>query len=424
MSMTQVKRYVPITLITLFSLFLRLWNLNKPKGFIFDEVYYAKNANSLITHGVELNSANQSEFVVHPPLGKWLIGIGIKLFGNNEFGWRISAAVFGTLSILLIYLIAQRLFNSYLLSNIAAGLMALDGLNLVMSRVALLDIFLMFFILLATYLFMRNQYWLTGIALGMATGIKWSGAYLIPIFLILSVNFVRTGLIRQALMRISQFIIIPIFTYLITWSGWLFTSNGWDRNWAATQPKAFLPDVIRNLWHYHSEILNFHTGLDDTHSYSANPWSWLILGRPTSFFYETPKNCGATSCSQEILAIGTPLLWWSAVIALVVVIGYWLSKREPITTLIITGLAATYLPWFFFQSRTMFYFYAVSISPFLILALVFLISKLIEAGVDRGWIYLFISVIFLNFIYFLPIWVGIEIPYSQWLNRMWLPSWI
>ena len=422
--MTQVKRYVPITLITLFSLFLRLWNLNKPKGFIFDEVYYAKNANSLITHGVELNSANQSEFVVHPPLGKWLIGIGIKLFGNNEFGWRISAAVFGTLSILLIYLIAQRLFNSYLLSNIAAGLMALDGLNLVMSRVALLDIFLMFFILLATYLFMRNQYWLTGIALGMATGIKWSGAYLIPIFLILSVNFVRTGLIRQALMRISQFIIIPIFTYLITWSGWLFTSNGWDRNWAATQPKAFLPDVIRNLWHYHSEIFNFHTGLDDTHSYSANPWSWLILGRPTSFFYETPKNCGATSCSQEILAIGTPLLWWSAVIALVVVIGYWLSKREPITTLIITGLAATYLPWFFFQSRTMFYFYAVSISPFLILALVFLISKLIEAGVDRGWIYLFISVIFLNFIYFLPIWVGIEIPYSQWLNRMWLPSWI
>lgn len=422
--MTQVKRYVPITLITLFSLFLRLWNLNKPKGFIFDEVYYAKNANSLITHGVELNSANQSEFVVHPPLGKWLIGIGIKLFGNNEFGWRISAAVFGTLSILLIYLIAQRLFNSYLLSNIAAGLMALDGLNLVMSRVALLDIFLMFFILLATYLFMNNQYWLTGIALGMATGIKWSGAYLIPIFLILSVNFVRTGLIRQALIRISQFIIIPIFTYLITWSGWLFTSNGWDRNWAATQPKALLPDVIRNLWHYHSEILNFHTGLDDTHSYSANPWSWLILGRPTSFFYETPKNCGATSCSQEILAIGTPLLWWSAVIALVVVIGYWLSKREPITTLIITGLAATYLPWFFFQSRTMFYFYAVSISPFLILALVFLISKLIEAGIDRGWIYLFISVIFLNFIYFLPIWLGIEIPYSQWLNRMWLPSWI
>ncbi len=422
--MTQVKRYVPITLITLFSLFLRLWNLNKPKGFIFDEVYYAKNANSLITHGVELNSANQSEFVVHPPLGKWLIGIGIKLFGNNEFGWRISAAVFGTLSILLIYLIAQRLFNSYLLSNIAAGLMALDGLNLVMSRVALLDIFLMFFILLATYLFMNNQYWLTGIALGMATGIKWSGAYLIPIFLILSVNFVRTGLIRQALIRISQFIIIPIFTYLITWSGWLFTSNGWDRNWAATQPKALLPDVIRNLWHYHSEILNFHTGLDDTHSYSANPWSWLILGRPTSFFYETPKNCGATSCSQEILAIGTPLLWWSAVIALVVVIGYWLSKREPITTLIITGLSATYLPWFFFQSRTMFYFYAVSISPFLILALVFLISKLIEAGIDRGWIYLFISVIFLNFIYFLPIWLGIEIPYSQWLNRMWLPSWI
>ena len=151
-------------------------------------------------------------------MGKWLIGIGIKLFGNNEFGWRISAAIIGTASIVLIYLIAQQLFDSYLLSNIAAGLMALDGLNLVMSRVALLDIFLMFFILLATYLFMRNQYWETGIVLGAASGIKWSGAYLIPVFLLLSINFVRARAAKQLIIRFSQFIIIPILTYLSTWS--------------------------------------------------------------------------------------------------------------------------------------------------------------------------------------------------------------
>ena len=162
MSITRFRHLAPISIIIGFALTLRLWRLNLPKGYIFDEVYYAKNAASLITDGVELNEQGESEFVVHPPLGKWLIGIGIKLFGNNEFGWRVIAALVGSASVLLIYLIVQRLFNSLFLSNIAAALFALDGLHLVMSRVALLDIFLMFFILLAFYLILRNDLWLSG----------------------------------------------------------------------------------------------------------------------------------------------------------------------------------------------------------------------------------------------------------------------
>ena len=422
--MKRVRTFLPITVITAFALFLRLWKLNQPKGYIFDEVYYAKNANSIINHGVELNSTNQAEFIVHPPLGKWLIGIGIKLFGNNEFGWRISAAIIGTASIVLIYLIAQQLFDSYLLSNIAAGLMALDGLNLVMSRVALLDIFLMFFILLATYLFMRNQYWETGIVLGAASGIKWSGAYLIPVFLLLSINFVRARAAKQLIIRFSQFIIIPILTYLSTWSGWLLTHSGWDRNWAAGQSKSFVPDVIRSLWHYHSEILNFHTGLDDEHSYAANPWSWLVLGRPTSFYYQSSSTCKPSNCAQEILAIGTPILWWAATISLIVTIGFWLNKRDQISSLILTGVSVTYVPWFLFQERTMFYFYAITISPFMILSLVYVISKILSSGVKLEFIYPLFFLIFVNFIFFLPIFIGIEIPYLFWLKLMWLPSWI
>ena len=424
MRMKQARAYLPITIITAFGLLLRLWNLNKPKGYIFDEIYYAKNANSLITNGVELNSANQAEFVVHPPLGKWLIGIGIKLFGNNEFGWRISAAIIGTASIILIYLVALKLFDSILLASLASAFLALDGLNLVMSRVALLDIFLMFFVLLAAYFLLSNQYWLSAISIGAATGVKWSGAYLIPIFLLISINFVRSGLIKQLVIRFTQFILTPILIYLTTWLGWIFTDKGWDRNWAQSQSDSFIPDLVRNLWHYHSEILNFHTGLNDKHSYSANPWSWLILGRPTSFYYQTPTNCGATSCAQEILAIGTPLLWWAATISLAVTFGFWLKQRDQISSFILTGVAVTYLPWFFFQNRTMFSFYAVTISPFLILALVYMISKLMQSGVKRELIYIFVFVIFVNFIYFLPIFTGLEIPYAAWLNRMWLPSWI
>ena len=422
--MKRARAYLPITIITAFGLLLRLWNLNKPKGYIFDEIYYAKNANSLITNGVELNSTNQAEFVVHPPLGKWLIGLGIKLFGNNEFGWRISAAMIGTASIVLIYLIALKLFDSIFLASLASAFLALDGLNLVMSRVALLDIFLMFFVLLAAYFLLSNQYWLSAIAIGAATGVKWSGAYLIPIFLLISINFVRSGLIKQLVIRLTQFILTPILIYLTTWLGWIITNKGWDRNWAANQSDSFIPDVMRNLWHYHSEILNFHTGLNDEHSYSANPWSWLILGRPTSFYYQTPAGCGATSCAQEILAIGTPLLWWAATISLAVTIGFWLKQRDQISSFILTGVVVTYLPWFFFQNRTMFSFYAVTISPFLILALVYMISKLMQSGVKRELIYIFVFLVFINFIYFLPIFTGLEIPYAAWLNRMWLPSWI
>ena len=422
--MKQARAYLPISIITLFALLLRLWRLNQPKGYIFDEVYYAKNANSLINHGVELSSTNQAEFIVHPPLGKWLIGIGIKVFGNNEFGWRISAALIGSAAVVLIYLLALKLFNSIFLAAISATLLALDGLNLVMSRVALLDIFLMFFILLATYFLLINQYWLSAIAIGAATGVKWSGAYLIPVFLLISINYVRTGLVKQLAIRITQFIITPILVYLSTWLGWIFSSNGWDRNWATGQSNSVIPDLLRNLWHYHSEILNFHTGLDDKHSYSANPWSWLILGRPTSFYYQSSQSCKPSSCAQEILAIGTPLLWWAATISLAVTIGLWLKKRDQISSLILTGVVVTYLPWFFFQNRTMFYFYAVTISPFLILSLVYLISRALQSGIKREFIYLFVFLIFVNFIYFLPVFIGVEIPYSAWLNRMWLPSWI
>ena len=78
-------------------------------------------------------------------------------------------------------------------------------------------------------------------------------------------------------------------------------------------------------------MLDFHTGLTEKHTYQANPWSWLVMGRPTSFFYETPDSCGASSCSQEILALGTPFLWWLGTIAVIIVFGLWarsLVKRR------------------------------------------------------------------------------------------------
>jgi dolichyl-phosphate-mannose--protein O-mannosyl transferase len=411
----RLREIAPISLIIAFALILRLWRLNLPKGYIFDEVYYAKNANSLIRNGVELNSQGQAEFIVHPPLGKWLIGIGIKIFGNNEFGWRISAAVIGTLSVLLIYFITKELFNSIFLSNIAAALMALDGLALVMSRVALLDIFLMFFILLAFYFLVKNYLWLSGIAIGLAAATKWSAIFLIPFFILLTLNYLQIEPIKL-LKRAAQFIFLPSLIYLISWSGWIFTSGGWDRQSGS--------NIFTSLWKYHIAILDFHRSLAETHSYAANPWSWLILGRPTSFFYETPTGCGVSSCSQEILAIGTPILWWAGIFAIALTFGFFVANRDRISTLILAGIAGTYLPWFLIQSRTTFYFYAISILPFLILALIYTFNWVLKYDDYRKQIIAFLVVVAINFIYFLPVLLGIEIPYSQWLSRMWLNSWI
>jgi dolichyl-phosphate-mannose--protein O-mannosyl transferase len=411
----RLREIAPISLIIAFALILRLWRLSLPKGYIFDEVYYAKNANSLIRNGVELNSQGQAEFIVHPPLGKWLIGIGIKIFGNNEFGWRISAAVIGTLSVVLIYFITKELFKSVFLSNIAAALMAFDGLALVMSRVALLDIFLMFFILLAFYFLVKNYLWLSGIAIGLAAATKWSAIFLIPFFILLTLNYLQIEPIKW-LKRAAQFIFLPSLIYLISWSGWIFTSGGWDRQSGS--------NIFTSLWKYHIAILDFHRSLAETHSYAANPWSWLILGRPTSFFYETPTGCGVSSCSQEILAIGTPILWWAGIFAIALTFGFFVANRDRISTLILAGIAGTYLPWFLIQSRTTFYFYAISILPFLILALIYTFKWVLKYGDYRKQIIAFLVVVAINFIYFLPVLLGIEIPYSQWLSRMWLNSWI
>ena len=415
MSTTRLRQILPISIITIFSLIIRIWHLNLPKGYIFDEIYYAKNANSLIEHGVELNEQGGADFIVHPPLGKWLIGIGIKIFGNNEFGWRIIPALVGTACVILIYLIAQRLFNSIFLSSTAALLMALDGLALVMSRVALLDIFLMFFILLCCYFILTNNLWLSGVAIGLAGASKWSGFFLIPLIIALTINWKNLQL-SSLLRRLVQFIFIPTGVYFITWSGWILNSNGWGRQSGG--------NLFTSLWKYHIEILNFHRELSEKHAYNANPWSWLVLGRPTSFYYESPSDCGAASCAQEILAIGTPVLWWAGVFAIAVTAGLFIVSKDRIAAFILAGIAGTYLPWFLIQGRTMFYFYAISILPFLILALIYTFNWALKYKDYRKYIGVFIIVVAINFIYFLPIFLGIQMPYSDWLDRMWLPSWI
>jgi dolichyl-phosphate-mannose--protein O-mannosyl transferase len=413
--------------IALISFILRIVHLGRINTFIFDELYYVDGARDLLHYGVEV-AGSKPEFVVHPPLGKWLIGIGITIFGDNGFGWRITSALFGSLMILLIARIAHRLFRDARLTALASLLMAFDGLALVHSRTALLDNFLAFFILLATYLFTMRRYWWTGIALGCAMATKWSALYFIIAFGVIALYRAFThhsgrALIRPTLERIAQFGATPLLVYLSSWIGWFASNRGWDRHYSS--------NIFSSFMYYHQQMLEFHTGLFQRHSYQANPWSWLIMARPTSFYYETPQGCNAQSCSQEILALGTPLLWWLGTIALLVTLGLWLRsialrRIDPALSLIVTGLAAGYLPWFFFQKRTVFSFYAIVFEPFLILALVYCARLLISGYGRSGEIVVAAALVLIaiNFIYFLPLFIGDVLTYDAWHARMWFTSWI
>ena len=415
--------------IALFALILRLLNLGTPKGFIFDEVYYVDGARDYLKYGVEVTGVDP-EFVVHPPVGKWLIALGIKIFGDNEFGWRFMGALLGSVMVLLIALIAQRLFRNSVLTISASALLAMDGLALVHSRTALLDIYLSFFVLLATYFFVMRWHWWAGVALGLAVATKWSGLYFLALFAAIALYRAfthHTGreLIRPTLKTALQYALLPISIYLSSWSGWFLSSRGWARDHSA--------NVITSFLHYHSQMLGFHTGLVEKHSYQANPWSWIVMGRPTSFYYQSPKGCGADNCAQEVLALGTPFLWWLGAIAVAVVIGFWansfVQKRyEPSLNIIIAGLTAGYLPWFFFQKRTVFSFYAIVFEPFLILAIIYCAYLALIRFKNSRNTYIFMvaigAAIFINFIYFLPLFTADVITYDSWQARMWLPSWI
>ncbi len=411
---TKIKSLALGALLSLAAL-IRFFNISEPDSLVFDEVYYVDGANDLLDHGVEVDGANP-EFVVHPPLGKWLISIGIALFGDSSFGWRFSTALAGVISVLLLYLIALRLFRSESVALLAGSLLAIDGLAIVMSRTALLDNFLTLFILLAFYLLITRHFIGMGLALGAALAIKWSALYFLALFIAIAFALTYRASKRELISTIAT-APLALLVYLISWSGWFLSSRGWDRD-SNSNP-------VFALWNYHREIYDFHSNLDAKHPYRSDPLSWIVMGRPTSFFYESPEGCGADQCSQEILALGNPFIWWFGTIALFALFGYLISRRDRVSAMILATFAAGYLPWFLFPDRTMFTFYAITLLPFMILAISYLAHELLlNYRRAREVILACFVLVLLLFLYFLPIQTAQIITFDEWQSRMWLESWI
>jgi dolichyl-phosphate-mannose--protein O-mannosyl transferase len=478
--------------VTVLAAVLRLWNLGSPHKLVFDETYYVKDAWTLLNLGYEsawpeepnpaFEAGNVTSyltdpaFVVHPPLGKWLIALGLSAFGaDDSVGWRISTAIAGILAVALVCLVAWMLFRSTTLATIAGGLMAIDGHAIVLSRVALLDNFLMLFVLLGFIAVLldrahsrqRLDAWLgarrgrpkdwgpalwwrpwlitAGLIFGLASAIKWSGLYFLAVFAVYTlvvdalarrragIAFWASGtILKQG--PVSFLLTVPIAAaaYVTTWTGWFATQGGYYRHWAEEAGNAWqgalawVPLDWQSFWHYQVSAYNFHVGLTTPHSYSASPWSWLFLTRPTSFYYyEIHGN------ATLITSLANPIIWWATAGALLYLVYRLIRYRQWRVGLILTGVAAGYLPWLLYPTRTVFQFYAIAFEPFLILGLTLVIGIILGRRTDPTWrrlsgirlVAVFLIAAVVVSAYFYPIWTGLSLPELFVRSHFWLPGW-
>ena len=370
-----VLAWVGTVAVTLLAGFLSLWHLGTPRTFEFDETYYAKDAWSLLHFGYAQNyvdSANSEilaghttglwtgvpEMVVHPEVGKWIIAIGEHLFGMTPFGWRISSAVVGTLMVLVMIRLARRLTRSTLLGLVAGLLMTFDGLHYTLSRLALLDIYVGFFVLCAVSCMVADRDWgrerlsrlvpagtvlapsswgprllwrpwrlATGVCWGLAIGTKWTALFPLAVFGLLmwvwDSGARRSFGVRHALWKsavidaapaVAYVVLLPVLIYLVSWTGWLMHAGVYEKALSNTQygpywgsylehdASGFFPELVqslRSLWHYHHDVYSFHTGFlnDSTHPYQSDPWGWLVLNRPVNVATDSGIQPGSQGCA-------------------------------------------------------------------------------------------------------------------------------
>jgi dolichyl-phosphate-mannose-protein mannosyltransferase len=356
---------------------LRFWNLGSPRQFLFDETYYAKDGFSLWKFGYardwvdKVNDAivdgrynpsmqkDTPSMVVHPEVGKWLIGAGEHLFGFDSLGWRFSSAVVGTLMVLVMVRLARRVTGSTLLGGVAGLLLCFDGLQFVLSRLALLDIYVAFFLLCAVSCLVADRDWgrtrmaavvaagwtpdggfgpvrglrwrpwrlAAGVMFGLAIGSKWSALVPLAAFGLLVVVWdagvrrsigVRRPFLRAAvadgLLAFAYLVGTALVVYVATWTGWLLhahtyevalSDNNYGPYWGSytkTPPQGLVDHVVqplRSLYHYHRDVWSFHSkGLDGvTHVYASNPSGWLILSRPVGVAADLGIKPGTQGCT-------------------------------------------------------------------------------------------------------------------------------
>jgi len=482
----RLQGWAMTAVVTALAAVTRFLNLGSPTDAgtpIFDEKHYAPQAWQLLhNHGVEDNPGYG--LVVHPPVGKQLIAIGEALFGYNGLGWRFSGAVCGVIVVLLVVRIGRRISRSTVVGGIAGLLLIADGVSFVASRTALLDGFLELFVVAAFGCLMvdRDQvrermhiallegrigetpwgprlgvrWWRfgAGVCLGLACATKWSGLYFIVFFGFMTLAFdiaarrqyrvprPWVGALRRDLgPSLYALVLIPFGVYLASYGPWFASETGVNRHEVGNSigPDSALPipDALRSLWHYTHAAYKFHAGLTNAdgnhHPWESKPWTWPMSLRPVLYAIDNQNvpGCGAQSCVKAVMLVGTPAMWFIAVPVLAWAVWRAFVKRDWRYGAVLVGYSAGFLPWFADIDRQMYFFYAATMAPFLVLMIAMILGDILHKpnqNQERRTLGLiavscYIALVITNFAWMYPILTGIPISQATWNMQIWLPSW-
>jgi dolichyl-phosphate-mannose-protein mannosyltransferase len=424
-----------VTLVAVIAGAIRLIGVTSTTS-VFDEGYYASDACLFaLGPGPPCHDVGAAALApVHPPLGMSIIGIGIRLFGYRPGGWRVTALVAGTLTIVLVYLLAKVLLRSTLGATVASGALAFDFLHFVHSRLAMLDVFLTLFgvaTMLAVVLdrdhigHPRRRQWagrpwrlVAGGMAGAAVATKWPGLAFLLCALILTVawevrsrgpgprQLVRT-LRDEGASILACFAFAPAIVYLLSNVGWIegsilawpWSEGSWTRNFLAEQAR----------------MLRFHDGLDVDHFYASPPWSWPLLKRPIVYLYE-PSGNGY----RIILALGNPLVWWASLISLAWMLGAWARRRGGSEGAVLCAFALVWIPWFALDvvRSPLFLFYLLPAVPFMAVAVGWAATRLARARPGKVVVAAFGIGAVALFAFYYPVLVASPLSVAQWRDRV------
>ena len=396
---------------------------------MFDEVYHGRTAYEF------LNGLTTYE-TTHPHLGKILISVGILIFGMNPFGWRIMSAIFGILLIPLMYLFAKKLFEDTYIATAVTALLAFDCMHFTLSRIATIDIFIGFFILLMYYYmyrylvadseyrttkaaltdsFLPKQVYLPlalsgiGMALGVAT--KFTGVYAGIGLAILFVWYNITHFPKKQVTKLFFFcclffVVIPLFLYAICF----IPVVGY------TSYSSFLAKVIEGTKY----MVNYHSTLVAEHYYSSPFYEWPVIWMPLLYANDAVNatDVSAVSC------MGNPAIWWVGIPCALYVLFLWIIKKDKKAGFLCIAYLAQYVPWMSVGRITFIYHYFPSIL-FVMLMMGYTMQRIKEHfrwGKKAITTYMVIAIA--CFFLFYPVVSGFPVNKEWGLHLRWLKDWI
>ncbi len=433
------SRFAVPALVLLVAAGLRLWGLEAPGQTYGDESYYVFDASAYLGGTTlepigheppDVRIADEATWV-HPPLGKWIIALlGIGPIGQRSIGWRLPPAVFGIAGVALLYLLALRLWRSVWWAGFAALLLALDGLHIVQSRMAMLDIFLSTFVT-ASVLFLvldRERMgspgsagrWhriertfgspfrlLAGVFLGCAVATKWSGAFALPLIAGLCTIWAFTGdrrgersAVATGWTLLACFVLVPTGIYLLSY-GAFFYQHGF---------------AVHDFVTLQIAMLHYQQGHLAVQPENSQPWTWPLLLHPVRYLHEVRDGS-----SSVVIALGNPALWWGFLLLVPVALVQIVRRPTWQDAVVFGGYAAMFLPWFLI-GRTQFIWYMLPAVPFMCLGVASTLRRL-PATLSRVLAIGVGTITVLVALAFIPVWTASWIP-NAWLDRLgWLPRW-